>query len=139
MAVQPRPPKYAYCAISRIVLDVPGAPRDLAVPSASSMSAALTSIMCAASEAACRGPRRPARRISPPATTALRLANVPVAVRHRLGIAVLDPHVLDRDAERVGGDLGERGLVTLAVGVEAVRTVTVPSESTVTDPQSYVT
>ncbi len=38
------------------------------------------------------------------------------AERRDRRVAVAHPHLLDRHAERVGRDLGERGLVTLAVG-----------------------
>ena len=55
--------------------------------------------------------------LAPPASTALRLANVPWPYGRRRRVAELDAHVVQRQPELVGHELRERRLVTLAVVV----------------------
>ncbi len=54
--------------------------------------------------------------VAPPAIVAARLPPVPKPDRRGVAVADDDAHLLERHAELVGCDLGERRLVALAVG-----------------------
>ena len=69
----------------------------------------------AASRRALSRTSRAARATALPPTTAARLANVPVPVLDARGVARDDGDVLGRDAQLVGGDLGQRRLEPLAL------------------------
>ena len=102
-----------------MVLNRSGEPLTLNLPGSHSRSSSLASSRCAASVRALAwilrdghrgrgaGDRRRARGVGPE------------AVRRGVGVAVLDLDVLDREAELLGDDLGERRLVALALGLDA--------------------
>ena len=73
----------------------------------------------AASRRALSRTSRAARATALPPTTAARLANEPDPVLDARGVARDDGHVLGRDAELVGRDLGQRRLEPLALGGHA--------------------
>ena len=62
---------------------------------------------------------RPSARTAGPATAATRLAIVPMPKPTTIGVAAADDHALERHAELVGADLGQRRLVRLALRADA--------------------
>ena len=116
------PPSRRARAISAIGTAFPGAPltRDRAVVELDVLRADLQQSRRPAG-ASSRGRPRPARMMAPPATTALRLAYVPVPYAARLGVAVDHAYALEPHAELVGRDLGEASSRAPGRGMAAAR------------------
>src|SRR5262249_35815287 len=102
----------------------PGAPRTAIFPPSMVRSGPAASSMWAAIAVTFSRTRRAASTRAPPLTTMLRraaphphaaAANGAAAVRAALGVALDDRHRLERHAQLIGQDLGERGRVALAL------------------------
>ncbi len=102
-----------------MVLNRSGEPLTLNLPGSHSRSSSLASSRWAAIFRAFAWILRAATAVAAPATGVERERVCAEAVRRRVGVALLDLDVGDREAELLGDDLGERRLVPLALALDA--------------------